>query len=154
MMKLMMKNYCWPGVMKDVRKYIDECNLCQRMKNKIEVPVGKLMANKILKKIQIYLMVDFIIKLLLVVEKNIILVVCNRLSKIAYFIAIIKGIPVEGLAKMLKDNMQKLYRLLESIINDREPQFVVDLTKELNKILQIEIKLLMAFHTQIDGQME
>ena len=66
-------------------------------------------------------MVDFIIKLLLVVEKNIILVVCNRLSKIAYFIAIIKGIPVEGLAKMLKDNMQKLYRLLESIINDREP---------------------------------
>jgi len=30
---------------------IDECNLCQRMKNKIEVPVGNLMANKILKKI-------------------------------------------------------------------------------------------------------
>jgi len=37
--------------MKDVRKYIDECNLCQRMKNKIEVLVGKLMANEILKKI-------------------------------------------------------------------------------------------------------
>ena len=51
MMKLMIKNYCWPGVMKDVRKYIDKCNLYQRMKNKIEVPVGKLMENKILKKI-------------------------------------------------------------------------------------------------------
>jgi len=32
-----------------------------------------------------YLTADFIIKLLLVVEKNVILVVCNILSKIAYF---------------------------------------------------------------------
>ena len=94
-------------------------------------------------------MVDFIIKLLLV-GKNTILVVCNRLLRITYFVAMIKGIPVEGLARMFKDNMQKLYRLPESIINNRGPQFVVYLTKELNKILGIEIKLLMAFHTQID----
>ena len=66
-------------------------------------------------------MVDFIIKLLLVVGKNTILVVCNRLSKITYFVAIIKGIPVEGLARMFKDNMKKLYRFPESIINDRGP---------------------------------
>jgi len=56
-----------------------------------------------------------------VVGKNTILVVCNRLSKITYFVAIIKGIPVEGLARMFKDNMKKLYRFPESIINDRGP---------------------------------
>jgi len=32
-----------------------------------------------------YLTVDFIMKLLLVVEKDVILVVCDILSKIAYF---------------------------------------------------------------------
>ena len=37
---------------------------------------------------------DFITKLLLVAKKNAILVVCNRLSKITYFV---KGTLVEGL---------------------------------------------------------
>ena len=42
--------------------------------------------------------------------------------------------------------MQKLYRLLESIILDRKSQFAVKLTKKLNKILKIEIKLLTVFY--------
>ena len=39
------------------------------MKNRIEILAEKLMANKILEKLWIYLMVDFITKLLLVAEK-------------------------------------------------------------------------------------
>jgi len=35
---------------KDVGRYIDKCDLCQRIKNRIEIPTGKLMANEILKK--------------------------------------------------------------------------------------------------------
>jgi len=27
-----MRNYWWPGVTKDVGKYIEECDACQRMK--------------------------------------------------------------------------------------------------------------------------
>jgi len=37
---------------------------------------------------------------------------------------------------------------------DRGPQFAVELTKELNQILGIETKLLMAFYPQTDGQIE
>ena len=37
---------------------------------------------------------------------------------------------------------------------DREPQFATRLMKELNKILEIETKLSMAYHPQIDGQTE
>jgi len=39
------------------------------------------MANEVLEKLWIYLIVDFNTKLLLVAGKNTILVVCNRLSK-------------------------------------------------------------------------
>jgi len=39
--------------------------------------------------------------LLLVAGKNVILVVCDRLSEIAYFIAITKRISVEGFAAKL-----------------------------------------------------
>ena len=46
--------------------------------------------------------------------------------------------------------MWKLYELLESVISDKELQFVVKLMKELNKMLGIETKLSMAFHLQMD----
>jgi len=44
--------------------------------------------------------------------------------------------------------------LPESIVSDRGPQFAVKLTKELNKMLEIEMKLSTAFHPQTNGQME
>ena len=50
-------------------------------------------------------MVDFITKLLLVVRKDIILVVCNRLSKMTYFVAVIEGILAEGLVRLFRDNI-------------------------------------------------
>jgi len=40
------------------------------------------------------------------------------------------------------------------MISDRGPQFVVELTRELDKILKIETKLLILFYSQTDGQME
>ena len=62
---------------------------------------------------------DLIIKLLLVVEKDAILVVCNRLSKMIYFIETMEGILAKGLARLFKDNIWKLHRLLESVMSDR-----------------------------------
>jgi len=44
--------------------------------------------------------------------------------------------------------------LLESIVLDKKLQFVVELTKELNRMLEIKTKLLMSFHSQIDKQIE
>jgi len=37
---------------------------------------------------------------------------------------------------------------------DRGPQFAVELTKELNKMLGIKMKLSTVFHPQTDGQTE
>jgi len=50
--------------------------------------------------------------------------------------------------------MWKLHRLPESVILDRGPQFAVELIKELNRMLEIETKLLTSFHLQIDGYTE
>jgi len=98
-------------------------------------------------------MIDFITKLLLVAGKDVILVVCNRLSKMVHFVVMMKGILVK---RLFRNNMWKLHRLLESMIrlSNREPQFTVELMKELNKMLRIETRLLMAFYLQTDGQMK
>jgi len=65
-----------------------------------------------------------------------------------------EGTLVEGLARMFRDNIWKLHGLPESMMSDRRPQFVVELIKELNKMLGIEMRLLTAFHPQTDRQME
>ena len=63
---------------------------------------------------------DFITKLPLVIEKNVILVVYNRLLKIAYFIAATEETLEKGLARLFKDNIWKLHGLPESVILDRK----------------------------------
>ena len=62
---------------------------------------------------------DLIINLLSVTKKDTILVVCNRLSKITYFIATIEEILAKGLARLFKNNIWKLHGLLESVMLDR-----------------------------------
>jgi len=47
-----------------------------------------------------------------------------------------------------------LYRLLESVVSDQGPQFAVELTKKLNRMLGIETKLSISFYLQIDEQTE
>jgi len=65
--------------------------------------------------------VDFITKLLLVAEKNAILVVYNKLSKIVHFVAMMEGTLAKELARLFKNNVWKLHKLPESIISDRGP---------------------------------
>jgi len=89
-----------------------------------------------------------------VAEKDAILVVCNRLSKIAHFVATTKGTMAEVLARLFRDNMWKLHGLPESIISDRGLQFTAELTRKLNRVLGIEMRMSTAFHPQIDGQTE
>ena len=64
MMELVIRNYWWLGVIKDVERYMDGCDLCQRIKNRIEAPAGKLIVNKVPERLWIYLIVDFITNLL------------------------------------------------------------------------------------------
>ena len=63
-------------------------------------------------------MVDFITKLPIIARKDVILVVCNRLSNMVHFVATTEGTLVEGLARLFRDNMWKLHGLPESIVLD------------------------------------
>ena len=131
---------------------MEDCDICQRMKNKTEVIIGKLKLSEILEKLWTHLMVDFITKLPLVAGKDMILVVCNRLSKITYFVTTTKETLAERLARLFRDNVWKLHKLPESIVLDIGPQFAVKMTKELNSMLEIEMKLSTAFYPQTDDQ--
>jgi len=110
------------------------------------------MPNSILEKLWTHISADFITKLPLVQGYDSILVVVDRLTKMVYFIPTIEKISAEELARLFRDNMWKLHSLPESIVSDREPQFMAELIRELNQMLGIESKMSTAFHPQTDGQ--
>ena len=117
--ELVTRNYWWPGVIRDVERYMEGYDLCQRMKNKTEELAGKLKLNEGPEKLWSHLMVDFIMKLLVVAEKDVILVVCNRLFKITHFVATMEGTSAEGLARLFRNNIWKLHGLPKSVVSDQ-----------------------------------
>jgi len=71
---------------------------------------------------------DFITKLPIAQEYDLILVVVDRLTKMVHFIPTMEKTSAEGLARLFRDNMWKLHGLPESIISDRGPQFAARIT--------------------------
>ena len=50
-MELVIRNYWWPEIIRDVGRYIEGCDMCQRMKNRTEVTTGKLKLSGVLEKL-------------------------------------------------------------------------------------------------------
>jgi len=48
--ELVTRNYWWLGVTRDVGRYVEGCDLCQRMKNRMEELAGKLKLSKVPEK--------------------------------------------------------------------------------------------------------
>ena len=105
MVELVTRNYWWPGVTKEVKRYVEGCNQCQRMKNRAEMPAGKLRPNQVPERLWQHILVDFITKLLVSKGHDSILVVCDRFSKLSHFVVTTEKTMVEGLARMFRDNV-------------------------------------------------
>jgi len=144
--ELVTRNFWWPRMMMEVKQYMEGCNLYQRNKNRTELPVEKLMPNKAPDKPWAHITADFIVKLPLSRGYDSILVVYNRLTKMAHFIPTTEKMSAEGLAVLFWNHVWKLHGLSESIIFDQGAQFAAGLMKELNGMLGIETKLSTAFY--------
>ena len=94
-MELVTRNYWWPEIMRDMRKYMEGCDM---LKNRTKELAENLKLSKVPEKLWTHLTVDFITKLLLVARKDAILVVCHRLSKMTHFVATTEETSAEGLA--------------------------------------------------------
>ena len=103
--ELITRNFWWPGVTKEVKKYVEGCDACQRNKNRTEAPTGKLMPNAVLAKPWTHITVDFITKLSLAKEYDSILVVCDRMTKIAHFVPTTEKTSAKGVVRLFQDNV-------------------------------------------------
>ena len=97
---------------------------------------------------------DFITDLPLSNGFDSILVVVDRFTKMAHFIACNKAISAKETANHILQQVVKLYGLPKDIISDRGPQFASKFWAKLFELLGTKINLSTAFHPQTDGQTE
>jgi hypothetical protein len=84
-----------------------------------------------------------------------ILVVVDRLSKMAHFIATTaEGCDSKETAKLIRDNVFRLHGTPEESISDRGTTFVSEFFQELARLLDVKLRPSTAYHPQTDGQTE
>jgi len=83
-----------------------------------------------------------------------IVVIVDQFTKMIRLKTITMNISLEGIAKIYRDEIWKLYGIPRKILSDRGLQFALKFMEELTKALGTKRQLLMAYHLQTDSQME
>ena len=130
------------------------CDLCLRTKPWQHSPVGELQPLSVLDAWWDTLSVDFVVKLLESSGHDAIMTVVDAVSKRVHFIPMHTTVTAEGAARLFLHYVWKLHGLLKRVVSDRRPQFIALFTKELYRLLGIQISSSTAWHPQMDGQTE
>ncbi|KAL2252782.1 UNVERIFIED_CONTAM: Transposon Tf2-12 polyprotein [Sesamum indicum] len=124
----------------DVKTYVRTCLICQQDKTYHQKKAGLLQPLPILKRPWESVSIDYISGLPKVGDLGSIIVVVDRLSKYATFIAAPKHVTTEGTAHLF--------------FNDRDSRFTGVFWTELFKILGTKLSMSSSYHPQSDGQTE
>ncbi len=153
-LELVSRNYWWPLMSQFINKYVEACDNCLRSKPKLHSAYKQLKPNETPERRWGMISMDFIMPLPKSEGYTGILVVMDRLTKMAHFIPIKKTIDSIETAQTLMKQVFKLHGLPDKIISDRGSQFASHVLQEMYKVLGITVALSTAYHPQTDGQTE
>jgi hypothetical protein len=149
--------YYWSQVKESVNRYVRNCHVCRRSKVTRDKYSDLLNSLSISDRSWTNVTMNFVIELSESKEFNAILMIINRLTKMHHYISCTAeedDTSAEETVKLLIDNVWKLHELSSIIVSDRDPQFVSLVWKTVCKILKIDIKLSIAFHSETNDQSE
>lgn len=152
--ELISRDFWWPGMRKSIARYIRNCETCQRIKPVRHAPYGYLKSLEIPQRRWESVSLDFITGLPISSSYDAILVVVDRLTKMAHFVPCNSNLDSQTFAQLYRDSIFRLHGLPDSIVSDRGSLFTSDFTKDLCKLLVIRQRLSTSFHPQTDGQTE
>jgi hypothetical protein len=149
------RSYYWPGMSRDIRKHVKECDACQRTKASTQPPAGKLQPLPIPSRPWKSLGMDFVGPVPASKAGNdMILIVVDRLTKMAHFIPTKMEVTAKGTAELFLRFVFQYHGLPDSIVSDRDPKFTSRFWRSLHQILGIKLLMSTAEHPQTDGQSE
>lgn len=146
--------FYWKGLERDVREFVRGCITCNRFKPENVASPGLLQPLPIPEHVWTDLSMDFICGLPKSYSKSTILVVVDRLSKAAHFMALQHPFTAVDVAQCFFDNVVKHHGFPQSIVTDRDPVFGGKFWRELFRLHGVRLQFSSAYHPQSDGQTE
>ena len=155
-LELIAREHFWPGMQRDVERYVRNCHPCRRSKASRQSPFGILKPNPVPDAPWQGLSMDFVVGLLESKGYDAIWVVVDRLTKLRHMVPCKSTCSSEDLADLFLHNIWKYHGLPSTVISDRGPQFALRFWKALCEHLGIERRLstVTGFHPQTDGKTE
>lgn len=153
-MERISRYYWWPRMGDFVNRYVEGCDICQRVKTRTHAPYGELQPLGVPEKPWTDVSYDLITGLPDCEEKDAILNFVDRSTKQGHFIACRSDIDSKGVARLFVDWIIRLHGIPERIVSDRGTVFNSEFTKQWQRILGIKANLSTAYHPESDGQTE
>ncbi|KAJ9556252.1 LOW QUALITY PROTEIN: hypothetical protein OSB04_010866 [Centaurea solstitialis] len=148
-------DYWWPGMKRDVARYVERCLTCLRVKAEHQRPHGKLQPLDIPVWKWEHITMDLITKLPRTSRSyDAIWVIVDRLTKSAHFIAIRESSSAEALADIYVKEIVARHGVPVTIISDRDVRFTSRFWGKFHEDLGTRLQFSTAFHPQTDGQSE
>jgi hypothetical protein len=104
-LKLVQRDYSWPGIATYIRRYVEACDICPRIKTVRHRPFGPLQPLDIPSRPWTSISMDFIVKLPASHGYDSIWVVCDRFSRAAHFIPCNETLTAPELAWLFLDRI-------------------------------------------------
>ena len=150
------QDFWWPGLSSFVNAFIAGCAVCQQNKvnhhptHPLLTPIPSISPLPF-KQLSVDLIMDLPPSN---GHDSLMVMVDHGLMKGVVLIPCSKTIDAAGVAKLFLHHVFKRFRLHDSLISDKGPQFASAFTRELVCLLQYDVKLSTAYHPQMDGQTE
>jgi hypothetical protein len=161
MLNLVKRHYWWPGITRDVTKFVTACPDCQRNKSSSQKPAGLLHPLPIPDGPWDSVSMDFIVQLPPTALRlgqaqgyDAILVFVDRLTKMVKLAPTYTTCTAEETAKLFLAHVFADHGLPDSIITDRGSVFTGTFWTTLLQSLGTKHCKTTAFHPQADGQTE
>ncbi|KAH9752509.1 Endonuclease [Citrus sinensis] len=138
----------------DIEAYVRTCLVCQQDKVDHQLPAGLLEPLPLATRPWESVSMDFITSLPKSEGYGSIMVVVDRYSKYATFIAAPINCKADEAARLFVKHIVKLWGVPKSIVSDRDPRFTGRFWTKLFKMLETDLKFSTSFHLQTDGQTE
>ncbi|KAJ9555712.1 hypothetical protein OSB04_010326 [Centaurea solstitialis] len=146
-------DYWWPGMKREVARYVESCLTCLKVKAEHQRPHGKMQPLEIPEWKWENLTMDLITKLPKTPRKfDAIWVIVDRLTKSAHFLAIRESFTSEQLADLYVKEVVRRHGVPVSIISDRDTRFTSRFWERFHADMGTRLHFSTAYHPQTDGQ--